>query len=73
MSAKEMFLGSLAIIFLGVFVTGLILIPTRFFESVGCHARWQDRPTQFGFFSGCLVQTGGKFVPEDRIWFERNQ
>ena len=41
----------------------------------GCEARWEhtDRETSHGFFQGCLVETDGVLVPEDRIWYERNQ
>jgi hypothetical protein len=43
------------------------------FDNAACHARWTDRNVKFGVMSGCLVEAGGKFVPEDRVWFERNQ
>ena len=40
----------------------------------GCEARWgqSGRDSSYGFFQGCLVESDGKFVPQDRIWYERN-
>jgi len=38
-----------------------------------CDSRWPNRESSWGFFSGCLVEHKGVMVPEDRVWFERNQ
>jgi hypothetical protein len=38
-----------------------------------CDARWDGvRASEWGLFSGCRVLSDGKFVPENRIWYERN-
>jgi hypothetical protein len=42
-------------------------------SAVSCGARWPDRPTDFGLFSGCLVKVNDGWAAEDRVWFERNQ
>ena len=40
------------------------------FNSISCDARYDV--SQYGIFTGCMVQHEGQMVPEDRIWFERN-
>ena len=60
------------IIVIGMFLLIALAASAAFF-SVRCDARWADtRPSQWTPISGCLVESNGKMVPEDRIWFERN-
>ena len=66
----------LGVTFASVFVLfGVVGGLAMWLNATSCHARWSqaDRITQWGFFSGCLVQSEGKFVPEKRIWYERNR
>jgi hypothetical protein len=44
-------------------------------KKMQCEARWADtgRTAEWGYLSQCRVESGGKMVPEDRIWYERNQ
>ena len=58
-----------------VLVCGVIILGAGaiMYNSTACYSRWDDsRKSQWGFFSGCRVESAGKMVPESRIWFERN-
>ena len=48
----------------------LILGGSAVFKAVSCNARYDV--SQYGIFTGCMVQHEGQMVPEDRVWFERN-
>jgi hypothetical protein len=32
---------------------------------IGCHSKWDD--SKFGVFTGCMVNSNGKYVPEDSV------
>lgn len=41
---------------------------------MSCNERWKDtRDHEWRWFAGCMVESNGKFVPEDRVWFEQER
>lgn len=45
------------------------------FQKAACESRWSQsgRASEFGIFQGCLVESNGVMVPENRVWYERNK
>ena len=46
--------------------------PIYFLENKSCHSKWEQvGHTEYGFFTGCLVEYEGRLVPADKVWFDR--
>jgi len=72
---KEMMLaigvvsGIMALVMGGIFAAAYPL------QKMACESRWSQsgRVAEFGIFQGCLVESNSVMVPENRVWYERNQ
>jgi len=62
----------LPIVSLAAFVFAFLLL-IWWVQSSKCEARWEGaRQIEWSVFGGCRVMSNGEFVPEDRVWYERN-
>lgn len=45
----------------------VIIVAAYFFNTMSCPARWPDNEAKYGVVTGCMVNWGGTWVPEDRV------
>lgn len=52
-----------------IVITALLFSGAYWVKSSQCLARWDD--STYTFWTKCMVNQDGVYVPEDRIWFDR--